>query len=287
MADQCLIRHHRDDAIKFDKETHSYYVDGKKMTISVTGLVHQYFPGFNAELGVTMMLKGKMFPYESKHQRYHTLPIWADHATHDPIEAWKEGAVLRDTDEAKKIILALWSKSNTESSASGTNLHQQIEDYIKDEKIPEELSVEFGYFLDYHQQMLDKGYKAYQSEQMVYDVYLQLAGCVDMLYIKDGKIYLTDWKRSKEILWNKSFNGKVESGIGPMSEHPNCNGLHYSLQLNIYRELLEKHYGIEISDMSIVVFHPSNAVFHEYKIKDLRKEVREIFDLRMKFLENP
>ncbi|CAK7994817.1 Hypothetical protein POVR1_LOCUS341 [uncultured virus] len=282
-----LTSHSRDDAITFDQESHSYYVHGEKMSISVTGLVHQYFPSFNSDRIVKAMLNSKRFPLEPKHQRYHTLPIWCkvnDNETAN-IDAWEPGAVLRNQKDAEKIIKESWSKGNTKASTEGTDLHQEIEDYIKLGQLPNEMSVEFQYFLDYHQQMLERGYKPYQSEQMVYDVSLQLAGCVDMMYTRDGKIYLTDWKRSKEILWDKTFRGKTETGMGPMSNYPNCNGIHYSLQLNIYRELLERYYGVEVSEMSIVVFHPTNQKYLEYPIQDLRKEVNEIFELRRQKLQ--
>jgi hypothetical protein len=37
---------------------------------------------------------------------------------------------------------------------------------------------------------------------------------------------------------------------------PDCNGTTYSLQLNMYRHMLEKHYGMVVSEMKLVNMHP-------------------------------
>ena len=43
-------KHLRDSRISFDEPTHSYTIDGSKNGImSVTTLIHQYFPHFNAK----------------------------------------------------------------------------------------------------------------------------------------------------------------------------------------------------------------------------------------------
>ena len=39
--------HNRDIRVKFDKEPHLYYVDGKKYDISVTGFVKLFFKYFD------------------------------------------------------------------------------------------------------------------------------------------------------------------------------------------------------------------------------------------------
>ena len=45
---QELNKHPRDKRIIFDEEPHIYYIDGKKADISVTTLIHKYFPHFDA-----------------------------------------------------------------------------------------------------------------------------------------------------------------------------------------------------------------------------------------------
>ena len=54
---------------------------------------------------------------------------------------------------------------------------------------------------------------------------------------KEGKYYVCDWKRSKEIKENNLY----EEGNYPLSHIPNANYWHYTLQLNIYKRIIEKY----------------------------------------------
>lgn len=285
MASHVLFSHPRDAHITFDEPEHKYYVDGNAMKISVTGLIDLFFLGFDPDKAVMMMLNSKKFPYEQKHIKYHSMPIWCEVINGDKIaiDTWKNGAVLRNRPEAEEIIKDSWVINRDEASKDGTALHLQIELYIKYGTLPEQETIEFRYFMDYHTKMLKLGYIPFQSEQMVYDVDLQLAGCVDMMYIKDGLIFLVDWKRSKEIV-----ESSTKKCFGLLSEYDACNKIKYSFQLNIYRELLEMHYGLKIARMAIVVFHPNNPSYREIEVDlhQMRPIVKQIFQNRITSLKS-
>jgi hypothetical protein len=93
---------------------------------------------------------------------------------------------------------------------------------------------------------------------------------------KDGTFAVYDWKRAKEIKMDNTF----ETGYGPVSHLPNCNYWHYTLQLNLYRWLLEKHYGVVVSEMALVVIHPINKNFRRYKLNRLEDEVEAVIETR-------
>ena len=65
---------------------------------------------------------------------------------------------------------------------------------------------------------------------------------------------ILDWKRSKEI---KSEN-KYQSLQSPLQhlQHTNMNA--YSLQLNLYRYMLQSEYDISVEELYIVVLHEIN-----------------------------
>jgi hypothetical protein len=42
----------------------------------------------------------------------------------------------------------------------------------------------------------------------------------------------------------------------PLHHLPDCNYSHYSLQLNIYRYILESEYGYHVSGMFLGIVHP-------------------------------
>ena len=123
----------------------------------------------------------------------------------------------------------------------------------------------------------------YRSEWEVYSEPHKLAGSIDMIYYRksDGKYVIYDWKRSKGIKTDNSF----ENGYGPLSHLPNCNYWHYTLQLNVYKWFLETYYGLEIGDLYIVIFHPDNTNYQRMRLNILKNEVLEMLDCRKRALD--
>ena len=50
----------------------------------------------------------------------------------------------------------------------------------------------------------------------------------------------------------------------------------YSLQLNVYKYILEIYYGLNISSMKVLSFHPDLDNYHCLEVRDMRKEVLDI-----------
>jgi ATP-dependent exoDNAse (exonuclease V) beta subunit len=140
------------------------------------------------------------------------------------------------------------------------------------------LSKEWGFFINY---VRDKPcFVPFRTEWTVYDEEIKIAGSIDMVY-KDkatGQLKIYDWKRAKEI---KRFDYK--NGTNPIVGHlPNSNFWHYSLQLNIYKAILEKNYGYRVSELFLVRLHPDNEN-NDYQLiqcADLSNEVNELFQER-------
>ena len=110
------------------------------------------------------------------------------------------------------------------------------------------------------------------------DYAVVMAGSIDMVYRNrhDGTFAIYDWKRSKEIKTENSF----QSGLGPLAHLPDTNFWHYSLQLNLYRWLLETHYGIRISKMALVVLHPNNPGPKVYPLNRMDDEIEDMVAAR-------
>ena len=49
--------------------------------------------------------------------------------------------------------------------------------------------------------------------------------------------------------------------------------MHYCLQQNLYRYMLEKNYGLRVSAMHLVVLHPD---YSNYRIVDVPRMEREV-----------
>ena len=235
-------KHERDNRISFDEETHTYYVDGSSDgIISVTTLIHKKFPKFDSELILKKM--------KNKHEKY---PNMSD-----------------------SQIKKLWADNAVSASKNGTKMHKLIENYynsIQIEKEDENLK-EFKHFLNFHSTIKNR-LEPFRTEWSIFDGELELAGQVDMLYKKsDGTYALYDWKRVKEIKKDNPF----EKGIGKLSNLDNCNYNHYSLQLNIYKRLLETRYDIKVSEMFLVILHPDNENYILEEVYSMDKYIDIIF----------
>ena len=69
----------------------------------------------------------------------------------------------------------------------------------------------------------------------------------------------------------------------PCVKHlPDSNFWHYSLQLNIYRGILERKYGKKISGLYLVCLHPNNMykTYDRIPVPFLDKEIEDLFALR-------
>ena len=78
------------------------------------------------------------------------------------------------------------------------------------EKNVDNNSIEFQQFLKYQEDYKDL--KPYRTEWMIYDEELKLAGSIDMVNENsDGTLQIRDWKRSKQIVRNKSSGFVIRS----------------------------------------------------------------------------
>lgn len=244
----------RDHHICFEEERHKYFVRGQDNYISCTTAIHHEFPEFNGDAIARAMVRKPDFS-----TRY---PAYS-HLMDDD-----------DDDESKIVKLkAAWDKNRDECSALGTKMHRDIE--LTYNEVPvSNSSPEFKLFLDYMNQKNALGWRPYRTEWIVYSDDHQICGSIDMLFVDaDSKYYIRDWKRSKEIRFKSR-----ERGRAMLSHLHNCNYHHYSLQLSIYSLILEMYYGIVVENAAMVVFHPNNTQFKEFRALDLRSDARKIME---------
>lgn len=252
---ESINAHERDEFIVFDEEPHIYYVNNQPVQISVTSLVHQFFSKFDAESIISKMMNGKN---------------------------WNKSKYFGMTrDEIKKQ----WTDSGTEATHHGTIMHKAIETFYNGDEVEDldhTLTPEYKQFEKFTDDHNDK-LKAYRTEWVVYDEDYNLAGSIDMVFenLDDGTLSIYDWKRSKEIKTTNYFS----KGVGIMQGFADCNYIHYSLQLNIYKHILQTKYGKFIRDMFLVVMHPTKKTYVKYEVLDLQMEVDQIFAERLSALK--
>ena len=145
-------------------------------------------------------------------------------------------------------------------------------------------SIEYGYFKKFHED--HKDITPYRTELIVYDKDLRMSGSVDFIVLNDDGTYdIYDWKRSKNI--SKTSPGGKFGNKGCIEHIPDSNYWHYSLQLNTYKQIIQKNYNKKIRDMWLVCLHPDNdnKSYKKIKVVDLENEVLDLFQLRIDSLK--
>lgn len=235
--------HDRDSRIEFDEDSHTYYVDGEKYDISVTGFVHDFFPKFDARKVIKKMAMSSNW----EKSPYNGMGV----------------------DE----IIEMWDKNKEQAAKLGSELHRDIEFYYNELDIDNETR-EFEHFLEFVND--HKELEPFRTEWCIFDEDFKLAGTIDMIFKEGDDYVIYDWKRSKDI----KEDNKFEQGLYPLTHLPHANYWHYSLQLNIYKKILEKKYDINISKLYLLWLHPKNDTYIKLEVGSMEKEVEELLNLR-------
>lgn len=107
---------------------------------------------------------------------------------------------------------------------------------------------------------VDRGYTIY-SEIGAYLIDYLISGTIDVLCIKNTDFVILDWKTNRDGLQFESgyykkdkttkpaqktneWVSKKEYMLPPLSNLPNCNGSHYTMQLSTYAKMVELILGI-------------------------------------------
>ena len=236
----------RDERIRFVEDSHTYFIDGSsKGYISSTTLVHTLFDKFDADKIIKKMRASRN---------------------------WSRSPYKHMTDEE---IKKKWKSSGDYAAECGTKMHLQIENYYNDvehDKDSDEFRM-FEEFVKDHSEL-----EAYRPEWIVFDEVSKVSGSIDMVYTRknskgDTEYIIADWKRSKEI----KMENRYQSGIDEFTHQlEDCNYNHYSIQLGIYKYILEKNYGIKIAESFIVVLHPNQKEYMKVRTENMDKVVKNI-----------
>ena len=209
------------------------------MKYSVTEIVHNQFPKFNAD-DIAQKLTNKHF--NSKKSKYFQ--------------------------KTKDDILSEWNVNKNEACEKGTQLHQDIEYTYNNIPVYND-SKEYTLFEKFKNDYNDL--KPFRTEWEVCYEDKNLAGSIDMVFENsDGSYSIYDWKRSKKIEKMNNF----EFGNGELDHLPNSNFWLYSLQLNTYKYILENVYDFPIKDLHLVILHPNNDTYIVMECPNLQNEVK-------------
>lgn len=162
----------------------------------------------------------------------------------------------------------------------GTRVHNEIDKYIKNDEIPKmEKSI---LAVDWLKKYLNNSSQIL-SEVVLYSKALELAGTVDLLvHDKSTDSYeIFDWKTSQKIDMNSY--GYKKGITEATSKLMDCNHTHYSLQLSLYRYILEEYYNLTISKTTIL--HIKDKEIIPYETKHYKAEIEEMLKYDLESLQ--
>ncbi len=233
-------------SIAFDEESHKY--------------LHPKDETGNAEyISVTTLIE-RFFPFDLK--RYIERKAEEENRTEEDV--MDEYLLMRD-----------------EAAEKGTFLHNQIENYLKENKFDPD-SEEFNLFLDfYNKEIQQRNLQFYDAEKMIFSNKYNVAGTIDCLFKKINKeeYVMLDWKRSKKLI----IDGRPRIfgygyALSELSSLDNSSFNRYCLQQNIYKLIAETEYAMKISSMKLVVLHENYTDYHIVDVPIMKKEANMILN---------
>lgn len=240
--------------VKFYDEPHKYYY-GERELISVTTLIHKYQEEFNEE-------------YWSQYK--------ANQFKINPAE-----------------IIRAWKHINRKGTLKGSAIHDYAENLFQNKKYeyPKHLVLkEFGFDPIYAEYMatkkhVDSFYNDVQgklipikAEFIVYDKELLIGGMVDMLFynIKAQEFQIWDWKTNKDF----TKDCKERHLLKELFVLEDCDMELYSLQLEMYKQIIERNTSLKLGKSYLVWFSHNNDKYEVMETKNRQYYINIIFNNR-------
>ena len=233
--------------VTFFDVPHEYFLDGKKL-ISVTTLIHQYQEEFQED-------------------------FWAD------IKG-------RQHDLTPNQVKRAWRFINKKGTIKGSAIHDYAENLFQNKEFEYPLQTifnEFGFdpVLPEYQvskQHVDKFYYdvrgkliPIRTEFVVYDRESLIGGMLDMLFynVKAGEFQIWDWKTNKKFTTEE----KSRHLLNELCMIEDCDLELYSLQLELYKYIIEKNTGLKLGKSYIVWFSHNNPTYEVIETKNRRYDI--------------
>lgn len=242
-------------------------------SVKFTSIGHTYSINGCVANSVTELLKQYVKPFESEY--------WAKR---------KAAELNLDVEE----ILKRWEFNAKLAKVKGSVVHSFIESILSPGEFtyPENLILnEFGY--DPVQDVFNQITKQVEkftsdiqgkmfpiaSELVIGDLDYLVCGTIDQLFYnkKSDKLEIWDWKTNKEIKTVSRY-----SHLYPLNHIPDTELDHYSLQLSLYKLILEKNTGLKLGNSYLTWFNENTETYQIFRTKDYNSEAQLILDRAIK-----
>jgi len=116
-----------------------------------------------------------------------------------------------------------------------------------------------------------------KSELVIGDIDLMLCGMVDQLFWNERyQCYqIWDWKTNTKLRMKSDYGNKMKGSLYMLDD---CEFNTYSLQLSVYKKIIEMNTNIKLGESSIVWFNEENQNYKVITCNDYSDHVDTIFE---------
>ena len=184
------------------------------------------------------------------------------------------------------VVLNEWQTKSDVANVLGTNVHKWIEDFWsgKNPDLPDnqELRDRIDKFMEIYEKRLNV-LLPLKSELRVFSRKWRLAGTIDQPFLfwshKDSRPFLIigDWKTNGDFKHDDHPKGRYKKLLRPFSHLYENHHNDYSIQISLYRLILEEEANIETQDGFLCHIGPEGSA-KIYRTKDLREPLKAFLD---------
>lgn len=200
---------------------------------------------------------------------------------HKPFDTEKQSAKkAEETGFDQEWIKAEWAETNRYANEVGTATHEWIENYFNEIWQPLPTSQDIIHRINKFNRIFAD--KLHRLEPLAFEVRVfskkwKKAGTIDSLFIKDGKLFILDWKTNKKFTHDDHKDGRYQKLLWPFEGFYKNHLNEYSIQLSMYAAILEE-WGFEVGGAYLVHIGPGDEPAEIHRCHDMRPYLETYFE---------
>ena len=207
--------------------------------------------------------------YSDSHKTpFTSVTTWL-HGYSKPFDAKAVAAKKTTSKEDMEALLKQWELGKEYACHFGTQLHLVMENLwarkvYQPIALNDEMKKDFAQRVPQCQSAVDflrlEGYVPVATEFVICDRLLGLAGCVDAIFYntRTNRLVIADWKTNKQI---RKTGYKGATLNDKLSTFQDCELGKYSVQLNVYADIIERNTSLKVDELFLVHFPPEGKDF--------------------------
>lgn len=197
----------------------------------------------------------------------------------------------------QRFVVDDWDWKRERGCSKGGLVHKYCEDYYNNKIFPypaEDMTRMLGYdnIKPAYDKIIPLFHKFYndskenlvsiKTELIVGDEELGIAGCVDKLFYnrKSGLLEIWDWKTNKRMRMKAEFSKNKYKY--PIQHLDYCEINTYSLQLSLYKYIIERNTKFKLGKCYLVWLNENNDNYKVFPCFDMKDEIEEMVDYAKK-----